>query len=107
MPLAKRPHLINAYAPEVDQEGHRTGPHSHDVEATLLEMDTFAKDIYSVLDERNLTGVVDVIFVSDHGMTSTDNERLVFLDDILGKEGFEGIERNEGKFALLPSVTGG
>ncbi|KAK4056973.1 hypothetical protein OIO90_001873 [Microbotryomycetes sp. JL221] len=96
LPLSKRPQLINAYAPEVDQQGHATGPHSHEVQDTMSKMDLFAKDIINLLEERNLTRIVDVIFVSDHGMTKTANERLVFLDDILGKEGFEGIERNEG-----------
>lgn len=96
LPLSKRPHLINAYAPEVDQQGHRTGPHSHEVERELKQMDDFAKRVFDGLAQRNLTDIVDVIFVSDHGMTDTHNERLVFLDDILGKEGFEGIASQEG-----------
>lgn len=33
--------------------------------------------------------------------TDTHNERLVFLDDILGEEGFKGIRSNEG--ASFPS----
>lgn len=69
LPLTSRPHLITAYAPEVDQEGHRSGPHSHQVEQTLSSMDNFAKEVYELLEERNLTEIVDVIFVSDHGMT--------------------------------------
>lgn len=69
MPFTHRPHLITAYAPEVDQEGHRSGPHSHRVEESLSAMDDFAKEVYELLEARNLTEVVDVIFVSDHGMT--------------------------------------
>lgn len=102
MPRLSRPQLITAYAPEVDQEGHRSGPASEGVEHQLIQMDNFAKGIYDLLEERNLTEIVDVIFVSDHGMTSTHNERLVFLDDILGKDGFEGIEHNEGLFFISP-----
>lgn len=80
LPLTTRPHLITAYAPEVDQEGHRSGPHSHKVEQTLGSMDNFAREVYELLEERNLTEIVDVIFVSDHGMTgeqhcSTDASR--------------------------------
>lgn len=69
LPLKSRPHLITAYAPEVDQEGHRTGPHSAAINETLLEMDAFAKGLFVEIEKRNLTDVVDVIFVSDHGMT--------------------------------------
>lgn len=32
----------------------------------------------------------------------THNERLVFLDSILGQEGWNGIERNEGASFRLP-----
>ncbi|KAK4700203.1 hypothetical protein P7C70_g6048, partial [Phenoliferia sp. Uapishka_3] len=95
-PRSTRPHIMTVYAPEVDQQGHRTGPDSHGVDNELKEMDDFAKDIWATLAARNLTDVVDVIFVSDHGMTDTHNERLVFLDDILGEEGFKGIQSNEG-----------
>lgn len=69
MPFSLRPQLITAYAPEVDQEGHRTGPHSHELEATLTTMDEFAREVWELLERRNLTEVVDVVFVSDHGMT--------------------------------------
>lgn len=68
MPYSKRPHLMAVYAPEVDQAGHRSGPHSHPVDQTLLEMDSFVKGIFDSIDERNLTDIVDVIVVSDHGM---------------------------------------
>lgn len=68
-------------------------------------MDEFAKGVFDLLQERNLTQLVDVIFVSDHGMTSTDNERLVFLDDILGEEGFAGIEHNEGERVLAILIS--
>lgn len=61
-------------------------------------MDAFAKDLHSAIVERNLSHVVDVIVVSDHGMTSTSNERLVYLDDVLGEDGFKAIEHKEGKF---------
>lgn len=30
------------------------------------------------------------------GMTSTANERLIFLDDILGQEAYEAIEHRDG-----------
>lgn len=69
MPLSTRPHLMNVYAPEVDQEGHRSGTHSHQLEGELTEMDDFAKSLFEELEKRNLTEIVDVVFVSDHGMT--------------------------------------
>jgi predicted AlkP superfamily pyrophosphatase or phosphodiesterase len=38
------------------------------------------------LEERNLTDIVNVIVVSDHGMSTTDSSRLIYYDDVLTKE---------------------
>lgn len=100
MPLAKRPSLILAYAPEVDQAGHTSGPTSETLEDSVSEMDHFAQRIMQLLEERNLTEIVDVIFLSDHGMAETKNEQLIFLDDILGEEGFAGITHQDGTRSL-------
>lgn len=96
MPYSTRPHFMAVYAPEVDQAGHRSGPHSHSVDQTLLEMDSFVKGIFDSIDQRNLTDIVDVIVVSDHGMAETSDDRLIFLDDILGEDGYKAIAHNEG-----------
>lgn len=68
MSYSQRPHLMTVYAPEVDQAGHKSGPHSHNVDKTLRAMDKFVKDVFDAIDRRNLTEIVDVIVVSDHGM---------------------------------------
>lgn len=38
------------------------------------------------LKERNLTDIVNVIVVSDHGMSTSDRSRLIYYDDVLTKE---------------------
>lgn len=63
---------------------------------TLKYVDTFAKDLHNELVSRNLTDIVDVIFVSDHGMTDTSHPELVYIDDILGEEGMQFIEHEDG-----------
>ena len=45
---------------------------------------------------RNLTDIVDIVFVSDHGMTDTENPKLVYIDDILGVEGWQAVEHLDG-----------
>ncbi|GAA6029087.1 hypothetical protein JCM8097_001587 [Rhodosporidiobolus ruineniae] len=96
MPYSHRPHLMTVYAPDVDQAGHKAGPHSKTVEKALSGLDEFVREIFEQVDARNLTDAVDVVVVSDHGMTETSNDRLIFLDDILGADGFAAIDRNEG-----------
>jgi predicted AlkP superfamily pyrophosphatase or phosphodiesterase len=96
LPLVKRPNLIAAYLPEVDQEGHHSGPVSEGVNKYLTYVDAFINNVYEELQRRNLHDIVDILVVSDHGMTSTDNERVIYLDRILGEEGYQAIEHKEG-----------
>ncbi|KAI0036572.1 alkaline-phosphatase-like protein [Vararia minispora EC-137] len=96
LPLEKRPQLLLAYEPSLDQAGHATGPFSAHVNATLKQVDKFAKDLHTGLVDRNLTEIVDVVFVSDHGMTDTSHPELVYMDDILGADGMAEITHVDG-----------
>ncbi|ODO12132.1 hypothetical protein I350_00918 [Cryptococcus amylolentus CBS 6273] len=95
LPLSHRPEFIASYFPEIDQAGHAHGPDSEEVADALGLLDGMVGDLVRGLEGRNLTGVVDVVIVSDHGMTRTSNDRLIFLDDILG-EGMKDIEHKDG-----------
>ena len=55
--------------PEVDGYGHLGGPDSTEVEESLKLIDEFVGDVLSGLDDRNLSGITDVIVLSDHGMS--------------------------------------
>jgi predicted AlkP superfamily pyrophosphatase or phosphodiesterase len=50
---------------------------------------------------RNLTDIVDVAFVSDHGMTDTSHPELLYIDDILGEEGWQAVEHEDGGSFLI------
>lgn len=63
---------------------------------TLRAVDKLAKNLHDSLAARNLTEIVDIIFVSDHGMTDTSHPELVYIDDILGANGFEEIAHQDG-----------
>jgi Type I phosphodiesterase / nucleotide pyrophosphatase len=101
------------YEPSLDEAGHLAGPDSELVrvslraltpsaylrtfsQITLEAVDEFARQIHDAIVQRNLTDIIDVIFVSDHGMTDTSNVRLVYLDDILGDDGMNAIEHEDG-----------
>ncbi|KAF8500851.1 Phosphodiest-domain-containing protein [Russula emetica] len=96
LPLSERPQLILAYEPSLDQAGHATGPYSRRVNETLEYVDAFARDLHSSLVTRNLTDIVDVVFVSDHGMTDTRHPERLYIDDILGEEGWQAVEHEDG-----------
>ncbi|KAF9454872.1 Phosphodiest-domain-containing protein [Macrolepiota fuliginosa MF-IS2] len=96
LPLEERPQLITAYEPSLDQVGHKYGPLSAQVNSTLKYVDTFAKHLHTQLKARNLTDIVDIAFVSDHGMVDTTSYTLVNIDEILGKDGMQAIEHEDG-----------
>jgi len=52
--------------------------------------------LHTSLKARNLTDIVDIVFVSDHGMTDSSHLEYVYLDDFLGEEGLKSIEHEDG-----------
>ncbi|KAJ7130881.1 alkaline-phosphatase-like protein [Mycena filopes] len=96
LPFEERPQLLMAYEPSLDQAGHRAGPASALVNKTLAQVDVFARDLHNELKQRNLTDIVDIVFVSDHGMTDTSHLESIYMDDIISEEGYESIEHEDG-----------
>lgn len=83
IPESPRPRLIAAYVPNVDQHGHLYGPNSTEIRDDIASVDTMLGDLFQGLEDRNLTSIVNIVIVSDHGMATTDTTRLIQLDDII------------------------
>ena len=66
----------------------------------LKYADDFIAAFHAEMDRRNLGDIIDLIVVSDHGMTSTSDERVIYLDDNLGEDGWDAIEHKEGNCRL-------
>ncbi|KAF2277443.1 Phosphodiest-domain-containing protein [Westerdykella ornata] len=87
-----RPQLIAAYVPNVDGDGHKYGPNSTEIRETIRNADAMLGSILQGLHARNLTHIVNVVVVSDHGMATTDVERLIQLEDLIDPEELEHID---------------
>ena len=94
--VAHRPSLICTYVPDIDQAAHKYGPQSDQALAAVVKVDGFIGDLQNQLRERSLGDVVDVVVVSDHGMTTTSNEKLIYLDDLLGRELYAKLQHRDG-----------
>ncbi|KAJ5316364.1 Type I phosphodiesterase/nucleotide pyrophosphatase/phosphate transferase [Penicillium atrosanguineum] len=81
--VPERPQFIAAYVPDVDRDGHNFGPNSTEIRGTISHADEMVAGILAGLESRNLTDLVNIVVVSDHGMATTSNERLVQLDDLI------------------------
>ncbi|MCJ1462921.1 hypothetical protein MMC07_001525 [Pseudocyphellaria aurata] len=88
----QRPQLIAAYVPVVDADGHKYGPNSTEIHKTIAAVDTMLHDLFNGLDQRNLTKIVNIIVVSDHGMATTSVNRLIQLDDLIDLDLVEHID---------------
>ncbi|KAI5796505.1 alkaline-phosphatase-like protein [Geopyxis carbonaria] len=83
LPAAQRPQFIAAYVPDVDAAGHKFGPNSTETDAQISAVDGMLHNLFLGLEARNLTELVNIVVVSDHGMASTSNSRLIYLEDLL------------------------
>lgn len=88
----RRPQLIAAYVPNVDAAGHKFGPNSTEIRTTIADVDKMLSSILQGLEKRNLTNVVNIVVVSDHGMATTSTDRLVQLEDLVDLDLVERID---------------
>ncbi|KAJ4296225.1 hypothetical protein N0V90_006270 [Kalmusia sp. IMI 367209] len=100
-----RPQLIAAYVPNVDADGHMYGPNSTEIRQTINNADTMVGGILKGLQDRNLTDIVNVVVVSDHGMATTDTSRLVQLEDLIDPNELEHID-GWPSYGLRPKKIG-
>lgn len=87
--LEERPELILCYVPTIDTLGHRYGTLGAEIDSGLNQVDLLIKTIFDGIDDRNLSSIVNIVIVSDHGMASTSNDRLIFLDDLIDPDSVE------------------
>ncbi|KAJ5352792.1 Type I phosphodiesterase/nucleotide pyrophosphatase/phosphate transferase [Penicillium brevicompactum] len=90
--VPERPQFIAAYVPDVDRDGHKFGPNSTEIRTTISHADSMIAELMAGLNQRNLTEVVNIVIVSDHGMASTSTERLIQLDDLIDYDLIEHID---------------
>jgi predicted AlkP superfamily pyrophosphatase or phosphodiesterase len=76
LPAAKRPHFMTLYIAETDHMGHWYGPDSVEEREAVHIVDALMGELRARLDATGLP--VDLVIVSDHGMTMSDNNWIQF-----------------------------
>ncbi len=79
----KRPSFITLYFNSVDAIGHRYGPDSPELNAALQAVDQNLSRLLAGLENRDMRDRTNLVIVSDHGMTATSPQRVIYFDDIL------------------------
>ncbi|GFS12361.1 ectonucleotide pyrophosphatase/phosphodiesterase family member 5 [Elysia marginata] len=74
---------------EPDHIGHTTGPDSVNVTEAIKYTDVIVGYLFDRLKEKNMLNSINVIITSDHGMTTTSEHTLIFLDDYINIEDYD------------------
>jgi predicted AlkP superfamily pyrophosphatase or phosphodiesterase len=80
LPNESRPQLCMLYFSEPDYTGHKFGPHSAEVDSAVVNADKLLGKILHGISELGIKDSLNLIVLSDHGMTTIDKEKFIFLD---------------------------
>jgi predicted AlkP superfamily pyrophosphatase or phosphodiesterase len=83
LPAERRPHIVMLYFSDVDDAGHRFGPDSPEVEAAVQRVDQALGQLLDGIAELPIAEQVNLILVSDHGMSAQDTTRAEYMDDFV------------------------
>ena len=81
LPAAQRPTFLSLYFEDTDAAGHADGPDSPQVRDAIMRDDSYIGRLMDGLSRRGLVDRVNVVVVSDHGMTAVDDTRVIVADD--------------------------
>lgn len=99
LPKSKRPHFLTLYFEDADTYGHKYGPDSPEINNAISRLDSTIGWLYFGLAKINLKDSVNVILVSDHGMTNVSPEKIINIENIL--EGYKCVIQENGPFMLI------
>lgn len=83
LPYSKRPHLITLYFSSTDHAGHDYGPDSEGMNRTIASIDSSLGFLLTELEKIQMRDSVNIILVSDHGMTEVSIDNIVNIEEIL------------------------
>lgn len=82
LPLEKRPTVLALYFSDTDDSGHAFGPTSPETREAALKVDADIGRLIQGLKSRGIFNQVNIIVVSDHGMTKVDWHHAILLDEL-------------------------
>lgn len=80
-PADQRPSLVTLYFHHTDSVGHKHGPDSPEIAASVAQVDEAIGRLRAGLQRLKLEETVNLIVVSDHGMSGISTQRMVVLAD--------------------------
>lgn len=84
LPEEQRPHLLFLYFSDTDTQGHRFGPDSPQINEAIRLLDGKLGLLRKKLAEIDMLDKMNIIVLSDHGMTQLHPDGLILLYKIFG-----------------------
>ena len=104
LPPERRPSFLTTYFSDVDHAGHENGPDSPELITAASHLDEALGQIVDGVGRLGLDDRTTIVVVSDHGMTPTSADRLIFLDDYVDLDSIDFVEM--GAFLQLRPYPG-
>ena len=82
LPEEERPHLVFLYFSDTDSQGHRFGPDSDELNEAVKLLDKRLGQLRQRLAEIKMLDRLNIILLSDHGMTNVYPEKIIKLYEI-------------------------
>ena len=96
LPESERPRLITIYFSDMDDVGHRYGPDNDEkLREAILKLDAELGTLFDGIKKFDLN--INIILVSDHGMTNITQESLIDIKEIM--DGIPANYYNNGALA--------
>jgi len=99
LPYKDRPHFITLYFDIVDTRSHEYGPDAKETNESIKGIDSVIARLKNSLSQTGLKDSVNLIILSDHGMTGIDKNRSINVEQIINDPACKII--NTGPVALL------
>jgi len=99
MPKKQRPKLCLLYFHEPDHTGHETGPKSDETAMMVHEIDSLFGTLITKLEQLPISKNLNILVVSDHGMTEISSERTIDLSNHIETSKMK--QEGSGPYSLL------
>jgi alkaline phosphatase D len=99
MPKKQRPNLCLLYFHEPDHTGHETGPKSNETAMMVTKIDSLFGILITKLEQLPIAKNLNILVVSDHGMTEISSERTIDLSNHIETSKMK--QEGSGPYSLL------
>ncbi|MEN3331502.1 MAG: hypothetical protein V7641_867 [Blastocatellia bacterium] len=82
LPVNQRPTFLSLYFSDVDSAGHEFSPDSSETKDAVLKVDRAIARLIAGLKTRGIFTKVNLIIISDHGMTAVNSNNAILLDEL-------------------------